>query len=86
MFHLKLKEVKQNKLFPLQVSLGSVPWKSILTSGPVWGILVAAFASDWGLYVLLICVPLFLLDVMHYQVHTVSGKHPPANSYMDIFL
>ncbi|KAJ7378838.1 hypothetical protein OS493_020437 [Desmophyllum pertusum] len=51
-----------------EVTKGSVPWKSIITSGPVWGIIVAAFASDWGLYVLLICVPLFLMDILHYEV------------------
>lgn len=50
----------------------SVPWRSILTSSPVIGIIVAAFASDWGLYVLLICVPLFLLDVMHLDIATMG--------------
>ncbi|XP_048585459.1 vesicular glutamate transporter 1 isoform X2 [Nematostella vectensis] len=48
---------------------GGVPWKEILGSKRVWGIAVGAFAGDWGLYVLLICVPLYLLDVIHYDVH-----------------
>ncbi|XP_044170620.1 vesicular glutamate transporter 3-like isoform X1 [Acropora millepora] len=56
-----------------EVTQGSVPWKSILTSPPVWGIVAGAFASDWGLYVLLICVPLFLLEVLHYEVAEVGG-------------
>ena len=34
---------------------------------------MAAFASDWGLYVLLICVPLFLLEVLHYDVAEVGS-------------
>lgn len=55
-----------------QVTQGFVPWKSILTSLPVWGIIVAAFASDWGLYVLLICIPSFLMDILHYEVTAVS--------------
>ncbi|XP_074615246.1 vesicular glutamate transporter 3-like isoform X1 [Acropora palmata] len=55
-----------------EVTQGSVPWKSILTSPPVWGIVAGAFASDWGLYVLLICVPLFLLEVLHYEVAEVG--------------
>lgn len=59
--------------FISQVTQGSVPWKSILTSPPVWGIVAGAFASDWGLYVLLICVPLFLLEVLHYEVAEVGG-------------
>lgn len=59
---------------PLQVARGTVPWGAILTSPPVWGIIAAAFASDWGLYVLLICVPLFLMDILHYEVAAVSLK------------
>ncbi|XP_073241577.1 vesicular glutamate transporter 3-like [Porites lutea] len=41
-----------------------IPWKSILTSPPVWGIVAANFALDWAFYVLLISMPIFLLDVM----------------------
>ena len=59
-------------IFSIQVAKGAVPWRSIITSGPVWGIIVAAFASDWGLYVLLICVPLFLMDILHYEVAAVG--------------
>ena len=65
--------VYSHELSPAQVTQGTVPWKSILTSAPVWGIIVAAFASDWGLYVLLICVPLFLMDILHYDVAVVSN-------------
>lgn len=60
------------KIYSSQVTKGTVPWRSIITSGPVWGIIVAAFASDWGLYVLLICVPLFLMDILHYEVAAVG--------------
>ena len=34
----------------------------------MWAIIVAAFSSDWGLYVLLICVPLFSMPILHYEV------------------
>ena len=63
--------IQLNKIYLTQVTQGTVPWKSILTSPPVWGIIAAAFASDWGLYVLLICVPLFLMDILHYEVAAV---------------
>lgn len=69
--HLSWLSVTQNIHSP-QVTKGAVPWRSIITSGPVWGIIVAAFASDWGLYVLLICVPLFLMDILHYEVAAVG--------------
>ncbi|XP_068746722.1 vesicular glutamate transporter 1-like [Montipora capricornis] len=66
------KYIELSAVNTAEVAKGSVPWKSILSSLPVWGIIVAAFASDWGLYVLLICVPLFLLEVLHYEVAEVG--------------
>ncbi|XP_067038099.1 vesicular glutamate transporter 2-like [Acropora muricata] len=41
-----------------------VPWKSIISSPPVWGIIAANFALDWAFYILLISMPTFLMDVM----------------------
>ena len=60
-----------------QVTKGTVPWRSIVTSRAMWAIIVAAFFSDWGLYVLLICVPLFLMAILHYEVAAV-GKFQHA--------
>jgi MFS transporter, ACS family, solute carrier family 17 (sodium-dependent inorganic phosphate cotransporter), other len=37
----------------------NIPWRSILTSKPVWGIFVAQFAFTWGLYTLLTQLPTF---------------------------
>jgi hypothetical protein len=54
---------------------GNIPWKNILTSRRVWAITAAAFAADWGLYVLLICMPLYLLDVIHYDLQDVRHAH-----------
>ncbi|KAK2572965.1 Vesicular glutamate transporter 2 [Acropora cervicornis] len=51
-----------------------IPWKSILTSVPVWGIMFGNLASDWGLYTILICLPMFLLDILHFDIQTsLSG-------------
>jgi ACS family sodium-dependent inorganic phosphate cotransporter-like MFS transporter 5 len=40
----------------------STPWRSILTSWPVWGIVVAHFCTNWGYYTLLTCLPTYLKD------------------------
>lgn len=53
-----------------------IPWKSILTSVPVWGIMFGNLASDWGLYTILICLPMFLLDILHFDIQTVSVLYP----------
>ena len=44
----------------------------MLTSGPVWGVILGNIANDWGLYTILICLPLFLMDIMHFDVQAVS--------------
>ena len=49
-----------------------IPWQSILTSLPVWAIVVAHFAENWGFYTLLTEMPTFLSDVMDYELSQVS--------------
>ena len=43
----------------------SVPWKSILTSLPVWATVAAHFAENWGFYTLLTQLPTFLSGINH---------------------
>ena len=38
----------------------AVPWKALLTSMPVWAIIVAHFCNNWSLYVLLSWLPTFV--------------------------
>uniref|UniRef100_A0AC34PW06 Major facilitator superfamily (MFS) profile domain-containing protein n=1 Tax=Panagrolaimus sp. JU765 TaxID=591449 RepID=A0AC34PW06_9BILA len=41
-----------------------VPWKSILTSMPIWAIFVGHFAGDWGAYMMATSLPLFMNDIL----------------------
>eukprot|EP00112_Aurelia_sp_Birch-Aquarium-sp1_P022091 Seg611.11 transcript_id=Seg611.11/GoldUCD/mRNA.D3Y31 product="Vesicular glutamate transporter 1" protein_id=Seg611.11/GoldUCD/D3Y31 len=47
-------------------------WKAMLTSAPVWGVILGNVANDWGLYTILICLPLFLMDIMHFNVQQMG--------------
>ncbi|XP_074615597.1 vesicular glutamate transporter 2.1-like [Acropora palmata] len=47
---------------------GQVPWKSILLSGPVWAIITANFTADWGMYTILICLPKYFIEVLHFDL------------------
>jgi ACS family sodium-dependent inorganic phosphate cotransporter len=38
----------------------SLPWKAMLTSKPVWAIIIAHFAENWGFYTLLTGLPMFM--------------------------
>ncbi|XP_065071202.1 vesicular glutamate transporter 1-like [Rhopilema esculentum] len=49
-----------------------IQWKAMLTSGPVWGVILGNIANDWGLYTILICLPLFLMDIMHFDVQAMG--------------
>lgn len=65
-----------------QVDKVVIPWKSILLSPPVWGIIAANFALDWAFYILLISMPIFLLDVMK----TTITKVRSSKGQLGIFL
>uniref|UniRef100_A0A915PEA0 Major facilitator superfamily (MFS) profile domain-containing protein n=1 Tax=Setaria digitata TaxID=48799 RepID=A0A915PEA0_9BILA len=41
-----------------------VPWLSIVKSVPVWAIFCGHFAGDWGAYIMMTSLPLFMRDVL----------------------
>jgi len=41
-----------------------MPWREILTSVPVWALAVAHCAHVWVVHTLIICLPLFMHDVL----------------------
>ncbi|KAG8177586.1 hypothetical protein JTE90_028307 [Oedothorax gibbosus] len=45
-----------------------VPWKSILTSLPVWTLVVAHFGKNWGFYTILIQLPMYLSNILHFNL------------------
>ncbi|KAF5269201.1 hypothetical protein FQR65_LT02502 [Abscondita terminalis] len=75
---IKDRFITKSELNYIQESLGNQqappkvkhPWKSILTSMPVWAIVVAHFSENWGFYTLLTQLPTFMKDVMHFELET----------------
>ncbi|RNA37043.1 Vesicular glutamate transporter 1 [Brachionus plicatilis] len=45
-----------------------IPWSKILRSAPVWAIVIAHFAENWGFYTMLTEMPTFLSDVLNFQI------------------
>ncbi|XP_037299293.1 sialin isoform X2 [Manduca sexta] len=43
------------------------PWWAMLTSGPVWAIVMAHFSENWGFYTLLTFLPTFMKDVYKFE-------------------
>ncbi|XP_065056209.1 sialin-like isoform X2 [Rhopilema esculentum] len=48
--------------------LTTVPWKELLSSGPVWAIIVASFTTNWGHYILLTSLPTYLKLVLKFDL------------------
>lgn len=45
------------------------PWKSILTSVPLWALLAAHTGETWGFYTLLIQAPTYLSNILHFDLN-----------------
>ena len=44
------------------------PWIKIATSLPVWACATAQFAVDWGFYTMMTCLPMYMRDVLQFDV------------------
>lgn len=45
-----------------------IPWKAIFTSGPFLGILIAHTCNNWGWYMLLIELPIYMKGVLKFEI------------------
>ena len=50
------------------VARPATPWRKLLTSIPVWALALAFFAFDWGRYTMVTCIPLFMHDVLGFDI------------------
>ncbi|XP_054282826.1 putative inorganic phosphate cotransporter isoform X2 [Macrosteles quadrilineatus] len=48
--------------------LGGTPWKTLLTSAPVWALIIGECGHDWGLYTMITDLPKYMNDVMHFNI------------------
>jgi len=49
-------------------------WKSILTSLPVWALVIAHFGHIWGFYTLLFQLPTYFRTVLGLEIKKVSQQ------------
>ncbi|XP_078449904.1 sialin [Lampetra fluviatilis] len=45
-----------------------VPWGSMALSPRLWAIIVAHFCYNWAFYTLLTCLPMYMNDVLHFNI------------------
>uniref|UniRef100_A0A3B4A4M1 Sialin n=1 Tax=Periophthalmus magnuspinnatus TaxID=409849 RepID=A0A3B4A4M1_9GOBI len=52
----------------LSTSTDQVPWRSILTSVPLWAIVVVHFSYNWTYYTFLTLLPTYMKDVLGFSI------------------
>ncbi|KAJ8967618.1 hypothetical protein NQ314_002736, partial [Rhamnusium bicolor] len=45
-----------------------IPWKAILSSWPIWALVVAQIGHDWGFFTMVTDLPKYMKDVLHFNV------------------
>lgn len=48
--------------------LGGTPWKAMLSSAPLWALIIGEVGHDWGLYTMITDLPKYMGDVMHFNI------------------
>jgi len=56
------------------VACPPTPWREIFTSVPVWALTTALFASHWSYFTFVTCLPLFMHDVLGFNM-TRNGAY-----------
>lgn len=51
---------------------GTVPWRGLFASAPVWALIIAHFSNNWSMYVLLSWWPTFLTDHLGVDIEAVG--------------
>uniref|UniRef100_A0A667X8J6 Sialin n=1 Tax=Myripristis murdjan TaxID=586833 RepID=A0A667X8J6_9TELE len=52
----------------LSSSGGHIPWGSIVTSRPLWAIVIAHFSYNWTFYTLLTLLPTYMSDILGFSI------------------
>ncbi|KAG5866032.1 hypothetical protein JTB14_029840 [Gonioctena quinquepunctata] len=46
----------------------NIPWKDMLTSGPLWALVMAQIGHDWGFFTMVTDLPKYMSDVLKFNV------------------
>ena len=51
----------------------AIPWRSLLSSPAVWGLVAYDFCLAWAMYMGLTQLPQYMKDVLHYHIASVRS-------------
>ncbi|KAF5910114.1 Elongation factor 1-alpha 1 [Clarias magur] len=71
--HTRISEVEKTYIKAslkkeLSPSSAYIPWSSILTSLPLWAIVIAHFSYNWTFYTLLTLLPTYMNDILGFSI------------------
>lgn len=59
----------------IQNTLKSTPWLSMLSSGPMWGLMIGQIAHDWALFMINADLPKYMKSVMKFSIAEVRKSN-----------
>lgn len=71
--HLRITDTEKEflgKAIQCSEKITSVPWARLFKSGAVWAVIVAHFCYNWSNYTLLTVLPLFMKEVLYFDIKT----------------
>lgn len=54
-----------------------MPWSALLSSVPLWALVVAQLGHDWGFYIMVTDLPKYLNDALHVPIQ-INGYYSAA--------
>ncbi|XP_050311164.1 putative inorganic phosphate cotransporter isoform X3 [Anthonomus grandis grandis] len=64
----KEKEYLDRELASVSSTKLPIPWKAILTSVPVWALVITQIGHDWGFFTMVTDLPKYMKDVLKFNV------------------
>ncbi|MPC40627.1 Sialin [Portunus trituberculatus] len=67
-----LSRLQENQHSVKQREVVQIPWKSLASSLPLWGVVLAGLGNDYGFYTFLADLPTYLNDVHHLHITSIG--------------
>jgi hypothetical protein len=72
LYNVYVTKLKVRMFSRILQDIPPTPWREILTSVPLWGLIFAQIGHDWGFFTLVTDLPKYFKDVMKFNVFEVS--------------
>lgn len=71
-YHIKRNNYNLQLLFYAFCQRLRIPWKHIMTSVPMWALIIAHVGQNWGYWTLLTEIPSYMTGVLNFRIEQVG--------------